>query len=208
MNARHRQTRFLASVFVLAAENRLELRRARLVASLLLDPCRSTTLEVRTKPPSATATEHSPEISPAPDRAAPARRRAGGGSFFPARRECSFCSSSDRIRPCNGWEVYNPPQLRQLHDFVVKKIRVRWSANATKGAAPPLRIWSPRAARPLSRPLLARVPRTPSPQPAHRAPSTFTDRLPPAPSLHFCLRWLSNSWWSGRRRPSQRRGRA
>ena len=71
MNARHRQTRFLASVFVLAAENRLELRRARLVASLLLDPCRSTALEVRTKPPSATATEHSPEISPAPDRAAP-----------------------------------------------------------------------------------------------------------------------------------------
>ena len=38
MNARHRQTRFLASVFVLAAENRLELRRARLVARLLLDP--------------------------------------------------------------------------------------------------------------------------------------------------------------------------
>ena len=207
-DGRHRQSRLPFFFLVLGAENRLELRRARLVASLLLDPCRLTVLEVRTKPLSATATEHSPEKYPAPDRAAPTRRRAGGGSFSPARRECSFCSSSDRTRPCNGWEVYNPPQLRQLHDFVVKKIRVRWSANATKGAAPPLRIWSPHAARPLPCPLLARVLRCPSPQPAHRAPSTFTDRLPPAPSLHFCLRWLSNSWWSGRRRPSQRRGRA
>ena len=203
MNARHRRTRFLASDFLLAAENRLELRRARLVASLLLDPCRSTRLEVRTKPPSATATEHSPEISPAPDRATPARRRAGGGSFFPARRECSFCSSSDRIRPCNGWEVYNPPQLRQLHDFVVQKIRVRWSANATKGAAPPLRIWSPHAARPLPCPLLARVLRCPSPQPAHRAPSTFTDRLPPAPSLHLASFGLATpDGWVGGGPPS------
>ena len=102
MNARHRQTRFLASDFLLAAENRLELRRARLVASLLLDPCRSTRLEVRTKPPSATATEHSPEISPAPDRAAPARRRAGGGSFCPARRASSFMRPEDRKRARNG----------------------------------------------------------------------------------------------------------
>ena len=91
MNARHRQTRFLASDFLLAAENRLELRRARLVASLLLDPCRSTRLEVRTKPPSATATEHSPEISPAPDRAAPNSGEPAEADFAPlaARRRCS-----------------------------------------------------------------------------------------------------------------------
>ena len=122
---RHSGSRFLASEFVLAAENWLELRRARLVAVLLLNPCRSTTLEVRTKPPSATATEHSPEISPAPDRAAPTRRRAGGGSFCPARRASSFMRPEDRKRARNGWEIDNPPQLRQLHDFVFIKNRVR-----------------------------------------------------------------------------------
>ena len=209
---RHRGSRFLASDFVLAAENRLELRRARLVASLLLDPCRSTALEVRTKPPSATATEHSPEISPAPDRAAPTVDRWRAKLTAHPRRARTGPAPQNRTLAPEWMEVDDPspgssgraatfgralqPSVRPLPRKRDQRCRPPTSNPvAPCGSCPLLTTAGPGVTIPLA------SARSPRPLDLHRPTSS-------SPLPQFCLCWLSNSWWSGRRRPSERRGRA